>query len=248
MDTPNLSGLPLQPGTQTRRFGAQRQNCHFGIDANWQFCHHADVGTAGLRERRAARTRDAIVRAALDLFEERGFHAATVDEIAARAEIAPRTFFRYFPTKEAVLFAKAADDRAKIAATLAARPAGEHPFVSLTTVLGAFTAESEKQDKDIRLLQKISAERPEVWAYQRTVLEAELVQLLAEFVAERLGVAIDHDPRPRVWAAVVMSTYRVAFHMWLDSGRQGRLGPVLDGALAAIGEAGTVVDLERRGR
>lgn len=206
------------------------------------------VGTTGLRERRAARTRDAIVRAALDLFEERGFHGTTVDEIAARAEIAPRTFFRYFPTKEAVLFAKAADDRARIGAALGARPAGEHPFVSLTTVLGAFTVESEKEDKDIRLLQKISAERPEVWAYQRTVLEGELVQMLADFVAARLGVATDEDPRPRVWAAMVMSTYRVAFHMWLDGGRTRRLGPVLDGALAAIVEAGTVVDLERRGQ
>src|SRR3954463_12489964 len=177
----------------------------------------------GLRERHAARTRDAIVSAALELFEERGIQATTVDEISARAEIAPRTFFRYFPTKEAVLFAKAADDRARIGAALDARPAAEHPFVSLTTVLGAFTVESEKQDKDIRLLQKISAERPEVWAYQRTVLEAELVQLLAEFVAGRIGVAVEQDPRPRVWAAVVMSTYRVAFHMWLDGGRTQRL-------------------------
>ena len=47
------------------------------------------VGTVGLRERRVARTRDAILRAALELFEQRGFSATTVDEIAARGDLRP---------------------------------------------------------------------------------------------------------------------------------------------------------------
>ncbi|MBV9413220.1 MAG: TetR family transcriptional regulator [Acidimicrobiia bacterium] len=205
------------------------------------------MGTASLRERRTARTRDAIVAAALDLFEERGFQGTTVDEIAARADVAPRTFFRYFPTKEAVLFARAADDRAKIAAALGARPLREHPFVSLMTVVGKYTQETEKQEADIRLLQKISEERPEVWAYQRTLLETEMVQMLAGYVAGRLGVDIGTDPRPRVWAAMVMSTYRIAFRMWLDGGQKGRLGPVLDRALAATVEAAAVLSAEHGG-
>src|SRR5438270_5428654 len=103
------------------------------------------MASTGLRELHAARTRDAIVSAALELFEERGFQATTVDEIAARADIAPRTFFRYFPTKEAVLFARAADDRAKLVAALDARPFDEHPFVSLTTIASAFAANMEEQ-------------------------------------------------------------------------------------------------------
>jgi TetR/AcrR family transcriptional regulator, regulator of mycofactocin system len=232
---------PRKPGSGR----AGRQNGHLALLPTGSSATMALVGTAGLRERRAARTRDAIVSAALALFEERGFQGTTVDEIAARADVAPRTFFRYFPTKEAVLFARAADDRAKIAAGLEARPRTEHPFLSLTTVVGTFTEDSEEQDSDIRLLQKISTERPEVWAYQRTLLETEMVQMLAGFVAGRLGVDIDRDPRPRVWAAVVMTTYRIAFHMWLDGGRRGRLGPVLDGALAATIEASAVLSTER---
>jgi AcrR family transcriptional regulator len=51
-----------------------------------------------------ARVREAITQAALTLFEAKGFEGATVDEIAAKANVSTRTFFRYFPTKDHVAF------------------------------------------------------------------------------------------------------------------------------------------------
>ena len=59
--------------------------------------------TADCGERKKRETRRAIHRAALDLVEESGFDAVTTDQIAGRAGVSPRTFFNYFPTKEAAV-------------------------------------------------------------------------------------------------------------------------------------------------
>ena len=52
-----------------------------------------------LRQKHTDRTRQSIIDAAFELFLKHGFAATTVDDIAMQADIAPRTFFRYFPTK-----------------------------------------------------------------------------------------------------------------------------------------------------
>ncbi|MGW4380627.1 TetR family transcriptional regulator [Kitasatospora sp. NPDC004531] len=65
----------------------------------------ADTTTeTGLRDRKKARTRQAIRAAGLDLYEEQGFERTTVDQICRRADVAHRTFFRYYASKEALLF------------------------------------------------------------------------------------------------------------------------------------------------
>lgn len=190
-----------------------------------------------LRQRHADRTRAAIVSAALELFRERGFQGTTIDEIAERADVGPRTFFRYFRTKEAVLFADAVAQRERIARELAARPPEEHPFLSLIAAAGVLADEIAARRDDIQLRSRIAAENPGVWAYERTMLEADLAETLAGFVADRLGVSADADPRPRVWAVLVMATFRIAFHLWLDSGQKGQLRQGVQRALAAAGEA-----------
>lgn len=61
----------------------------------------------GLRERKTARTREAIERAAVELALEQGYERTTVDEIAARADVSRRTVFAHYPTKDAIIFVRA---------------------------------------------------------------------------------------------------------------------------------------------
>src|SRR3954447_5092285 len=91
---------------------------------------HMDERT-GLRERKKRRTRHAIATAALRLFAERGYEETTIADIAAAADIAPRTFFGYFPSKEDVVFAEVDDRLGEVAERLATREPGETPLQAI---------------------------------------------------------------------------------------------------------------------
>jgi AcrR family transcriptional regulator len=77
----------------------------------------------GLRERKRAHSRATTLDVALELFAERGYEHVTVADICAAAQIAPRTFFRYFPTKDDVLAAPARDMAERVAGFVTAAPA-----------------------------------------------------------------------------------------------------------------------------
>ncbi|GGT73331.1 TetR family transcriptional regulator [Actinomadura citrea] len=103
-----------------------------------------DAGRPGLRERKKMRTRQAIATAALRLFAERGYEETTIADIAAAADVSPRTFFSYFPSKEDVIFAEIDDRLAEVAERLRRTP-GESPMEtirrSIVDVLEAVVAE-----------------------------------------------------------------------------------------------------------
>jgi AcrR family transcriptional regulator len=84
------------------------------------------VGTAyvGLRERKKQRTRSTLIDAAIELCHRQGFEATTVDQIAAAADVSPRTFSRYFATKDAVMLAFIDEVVEMIAVELAGQPDG----------------------------------------------------------------------------------------------------------------------------
>src|SRR6185436_19584699 len=93
----------------------------------------------GLRERKKARTRGALQEAAMDRFARQGFDGTTVEEIAEACEVSPRTFFRYFPTKEDVLFADGEVRRERLLAVIAESPIEEPAFVALRAAMRTLT-------------------------------------------------------------------------------------------------------------
>lgn len=89
-----------------------------------------------LRERKRVRTRQALIAAAAELFERRGYEGTTIADIAAAADVSTRTYFSYFATKEEVLFPDA-DARVKAALTaIDERRPDERPTAILLRALG----------------------------------------------------------------------------------------------------------------
>ena len=96
--------------------------------------------TSGLRERKKVATRLALHAAALQLVAERGLEHVSVDDIAERADVSPRTFFNYFPTKDDAVLGLDPDAGRQQVESLLARPAGESPIESLRAVARAQAA------------------------------------------------------------------------------------------------------------
>ncbi|MFE0151421.1 TetR/AcrR family transcriptional regulator [Nonomuraea sp. NPDC059007] len=97
---------------------------------------------ASLRERKKRQTRQALMDAAGRLFDERGYEATTVDQIAAAAGVSTRTFFSYFRHKADVLYANSADCLEAGVAALGTRRPGEPPADLLARAFDAMLAES----------------------------------------------------------------------------------------------------------
>lgn len=105
-----------------------------------------------LRELKKQRTRNALLRTALELFTTQGFDRTTVDEIADACGVSQRTFFRYFANKEEVALAVQQTVESRFVAALHERPLGESPFEALRrTVLGTWDAMSRVVEELIPL-------------------------------------------------------------------------------------------------
>jgi AcrR family transcriptional regulator len=157
----------------------------------------------GLRERKKQRTREQIVEAAFRLFRERGFQATTVADIATAADIAPRTFFAYFPSKEAVVFFDFDALFASVKATIQERPEGETAIDALRRwVEHSLPARHEESDEAV-LRKRMCIDEPSLAAHQRHLL-SKLEEVLREGVARDLGERAD-GLRPKLVAAAAIA-------------------------------------------
>jgi AcrR family transcriptional regulator len=184
----------------------------------------------GLRERKKARTRDAIQAHALRLFRERGYTATTVEQIAQAAEISPSTFFRYFPSKEDVVFKDEFDPM--IIESFLAQPAGMTAIqafrAAVRTVFGSIS------DDELVAARERHALIWDVPELRAAALEnmGESMRMIAELAARRAGRSPD-DFAVRTFAGAVFGVVMAANDLWARKPESDRPADI-DAALALL--------------
>lgn len=173
----------------------------------------------GRRERKVLETRRAILEAARRMFEAHGYAETTVERIAEAADVAPRTFFRYFPTKESLLFADFDEVRRTMLDRLDARPPDEDPLVSLAVTLRWMANEVEARRDDVTWGFRLCADQVAEGVYAKTMMREDSNARVAAFIAQRLGVDPETDARPLAWSMAIMGVFSAA--MKSSSGLHG---------------------------
>ena len=201
----------------------------------------ATAPPVSLRERKKLATRRLLRRAALELVAERGLANVTVEDIAQAAEVSPRTFFNYFPSKEAVLFGGDPERAAELRERVAHGAPGRSALDALRVVL---TQDSEAMADELRSLggdpadwlrrMKVARTDPHVRAAHAAQM-AMIERAIAEGLAARLGADQETDPYPGVLAAAAVSLVRACLTFWSGSGGGIPLGQIIDEAFAALG-------------
>ncbi len=162
----------------------------------------------GLRETKKRRTRQALIDAAMRLYREKGFEGVTVAEIAREAEVAPRTFFGYFETKEDVFLGRGDERLERIVRAIHERDRRQPILRAVRPVLlqdreptMAEHAESGPGLSDLLRHPSITSRLRERWNRWE--------DLLAEAIADDVGASLD-DPQPQVVAAAITAGIRIA--------------------------------------
>jgi AcrR family transcriptional regulator len=188
------------------------------------------MSPTGLRERKKLKTKEAIQREAMRMFQEQGYDETTIEQIAAAAEISPSTFFNYFPTKEDVVLFDRYDPM--LVATMAARPPGESLSAGIRAAMEGLGALLER-DQDIVLARaKLALEAPALRARFWEEME-KARDLLVGIMVARTG----RDPNDfelKVVAMVLVTATFEACLEWMRRDGRGNLVELVNQALELV--------------
>ncbi|HEV2034756.1 MAG TPA: TetR family transcriptional regulator [Candidatus Dormibacteraeota bacterium] len=188
------------------------------------------MSPTGLRERKKLKTKEAIQREAMRLFQEQGYEETTIEEIAQAAEISPSTFFNYFPTKEDVVLYDRYDPI--IASLMLSRPSDEPPSVVMKRAFEALALMLER-DRDVivaraTLALQVPALRARFWEELERARD-----LVSGVIAARTGRNPD-DFELRVLSMVLVTAAFEATQEWLKRGGKGSMFELVNQALEAV--------------
>ena len=173
--------------------------------------------------------RGRLEQAALELFEERGFEQTTVADIADRAGLTKRTFFRHFADKREVLFAGGEEFQNVFVRSLAGAPASAPPLDAVGASLEAAGAMLQERHAFARRRQAVIASSPELQERERIKL-ASIAEALAATLRER-GVA---EPAASLAAEAGIAVFRIGFERWLAEAGETDLTALIRDSLAEL--------------
>jgi AcrR family transcriptional regulator len=194
----------------------------------------------GLRERKRRHTRETIARVALELFDQHGFRGTTLAQIAAAADVSPRTVSGYFPSKEALAFPDADQDFERMSARLRTRGAGETATEALRAWIHTWLAGVEGREAELAARRRVIAASEELRSYERG-LYMRVQQPIAEAIALDLGLTPE-DLEPRMAAAATLTILEMLGDDFEPAGEEAETGLAaldrvlvfVDGGIAAL--------------
>jgi AcrR family transcriptional regulator len=165
----------------------------------------------------------------MELYGERGFEQTTVAEIAKRAGLTERTFFRYFADKREVLFAGAGSLQELIVSTVADAPDALAPIDA--SAAGLEAAADQLQER-----RQFARQRASIIAANAELQERELIKFasLSAALAETLRGRGLGEPAARLTAGVAMAIFRTAFERWIDDANQRDFRQLVRDSLAEL--------------
>jgi AcrR family transcriptional regulator len=200
-----------------------------------------------LRARKKAATRRAIHEAAFDLVDANGLSKVTVEAISERADVAPRTFWSYFSSKEDAVLDRDPERPEALRLALLARPADEDALTALRRVLEE-DLEARVLDRDMAVRRAALIRRePHLMAAVAATFD-ELERALVSAVAERLGKDTDSDLSPGVIVSAAIGACKVAATLWSERRRKGELRDMIDEAFERLAEGLANYKLESTAR
>jgi mycofactocin system transcriptional regulator len=184
--------------------------------------------------RRRVTSRAELEHAAFRLFEETGFEQTTVDDIAAATGIGRRTFFRYFPSKNDVVWGQFDTELDRMRIRLKASPPDVPLMDAIRDALVDFNRVEDAQVPWHRRRMALILRVPALLAHS-TLRFADWREVVAEFVASRTGVRTG-DLAPQAISHAVLGVAIAAYNQWLDD-PESDLGFLLDSAMRELAAA-----------
>jgi AcrR family transcriptional regulator len=185
------------------------------------------------RERKKQATRQAIHEAAFALAEESGLAGVTIEAIAERADVAPRTFFNYFSCKEDAILNRDLERPEALRRAVIERPASEDALTALRRVLEEEAARRVLDaDRFVRRVRLIRME-PQLRAVMAGISE-EIEYALVSGIAERTGQDADADLYPALVVSAAWGAFKVAHLRWADLGGRVSFATLLASAFEML--------------